>query len=456
MPENLATNPKAQNNVSGWIVSAGTGGTAALTQGTAGGPTINGIVFNYVRATWSVASTTAGYVYHGILGAGNTFNIPQQADSTYSASVWVRYNAARTLSTAIYWYDATNTFVSNVAGPAVAVAANTWTQLKVENAKVPTGATQMLLLTSTAGNMAASDTLDFTAVMVVQAATIPTTYFDGDSANAVWAATANNSSSTLFTDYLYMYKKNGVQINDDATVPFIDVDGKVQGLDLPDMDANIDDIDATHGGIVHNKFTKPRIVVVEGTVYADPDYIEVYVDQLITNFIPDDSNYPFYFKHPGVGLRYVNAKPLALKMDVETLRRIGSSAIQIQLACEDPRKYIDNADQVMTAGTSYTPANPGNVNTYPIFTVVGAFTAITFTNNTQAKSVTLTSTRVAGDITVFDFRKKTVTINGVQSSNQVTTANWWDIPAGGGQTVKYTVTGGPPTSVTMSTKQGWL
>jgi phage-related protein len=145
-----------------------------------------------------------------------------------------------------------------------------------------------------------------------------------------------------------------------------------------------------------------------------------------------------------------------MKADIDELRRLGSTEIQAQLVGEDPRKYINNANQTMVAGTNYTPSNPGNVNTYSIFTITGAFTSITFTNNTQAKSVTLTTTRVAGDVTIVDLLLKTVTINGVQNSNVVTAANWWDIPAGGGQTVKYTVTGGPPTSVVMATKQGWM
>lgn len=257
------------------------------------------------------------------------------------------------------------------------------------------------------------------------------------------------------SDYQYQFKDTGLLLNGNTALPFFDVE-KVTGLDLPDTDPNIDDSDGQHGGTVYVNYVKPRTVVVEGTLYASPATIESTVDSCIGNFIPDNTLAPFYFKHPGVSQRYVNAKAIAFKSDIDALRRIGTGAFQIQLVAADPRKYVDNADITMVAGTNYTPANAGNTNSYPIFTVTGAMTSVTFTNNSQGRSVVVTSTRVAGDITEVDFMTRSVKINGVQNSAVVTTANWWDIPAGGGQSIKYTVTGGPPTSVKVKTKQAWL
>jgi phage-related protein len=302
--------------------------------------------------------------------------------------------------------------------------------------------------------MGVGATMDYTGAVIVSGNEIPIDYFDGDSENAIWTGSVDNSESFLFEDYDYLYKTNGFAFNGDY-VPLIDVN-KVQGLDMPVMNANIDDTDGQHGGTAHIKFSQPRTIIVDGTLYADTLNIEPVIDELIGNYMPDDTNYPFYFKHPGVDLRYIMCKSLAMKADVDELRRLGSTTIQAQLVAEDPRKYVNNADQTMVAGTNYTPSNPGNVNTYAIFTINGAFTSVTFTNSTQSKSVTLVTTRVAGDVTVVDMRQRSVTINGIENSNVVTVGNWWDIPKGGGQTVKYTVTGGPPTSVIMSTKQGWM
>ena len=255
-------------------------------------------------------------------------------------------------------------------------------------------------------------------------------------------------------DYEYQFKDTGFKLNSGSTLPFVDIT-KVQGLDMADFEANVDDNDGLQGGLVRVRLSQPRTLVLDGMLYANASTIESTIDTLITNYLPDDINYPFYYKHPGVSQRYCLGKSVAFKADIDALRRLGQSPVQFQVICEDPRKYIDNSNQTMTAGTNYTPSNPGNVNTYPIITVTGAFSTITFTNNSQTKSLVLTDTRVAGDVTVVDFQNRNVTVNGNNKSS-IVTGSWWDIPAGGGQTVKYTVTGGPPTSVVMATKQGWM
>jgi len=261
-------------------------------------------------------------------------------------------------------------------------------------------------------------------------------------------------AAPVLADYTYQYSDTGILLNGSVTLPFWDVQ-KVTGLDMATYDAKIDDYDGQHGGPVYARWAKPRTIIIEGTLYASPALVEVAIDAAITNFIPDVVN-PFYYKHPGVAQRYVSCLPISFASDTETMRRIGAGAFQIQLVGNDPRKYINNANQIMAAATNYTPSNPGNVATYPIFTIVGAFTAISLTNNTTTEVVTLTTTRIAGDVTIVDFNTRSVTINGIQSSSVVSAGAWWQIPAGGAQTVKYTVTGGPPTSVTMATKQAWL
>lgn len=262
-------------------------------------------------------------------------------------------------------------------------------------------------------------------------------------------------AAPTLSDYEYQFKDTGFKLNGSSALPFIDV-MKVTGLDLPVIDANIDDIDGQHGSSIYAKYTRERTIVVEGTLYANASTIETTIDTLITNFIPDGLDYPFYFKHPGATQRYVMAQPVAFKCDVETLRRTGSALIQIQLIASDPRKYVDNSNQLMGNNVNYTPANAGNVNSYAIFTVVGAYATITFHNNTLSRTVVITYAAVGGDITVLDMKKRLVTVNGINRSSSITTALWWDIPAGGGHSVKYTATGSVPTSVTMATKQAWL
>lgn len=262
-------------------------------------------------------------------------------------------------------------------------------------------------------------------------------------------------AAPVLNDYEYMYKDTGLLLNGAVALPFWDV-LKVSGLDMPDYNANIDDVDSQQGGTVYALYSMVRTIIIEGMLYANPSTIESTIDTAIANFLPNNTDYPFYYKAPGLAQRYINGKAIKFLSDTETLRRTGLAAFQLQIACGDPRKYINNADQVMVAGTNYTPANPGNVETYPIITVVGAFTTITFTNVTTGKAITLTTTRIAGDVTVIDFKNKSVTINGIQNSSVVTGTAWWNIPAGGANSFNYAVTGGPPTSVTVATKQGWM
>lgn len=263
-------------------------------------------------------------------------------------------------------------------------------------------------------------------------------------------------AAPVLSDYRYMYKDTGILLNGDwdGSYPgFIDVE-KVSGLDLPDFEPASYDNDGQHGGNTFVKYAKQRTIVIEGVMYTTAASADVFLEKLIANFLPDNVSWPFYFKPSGVAQRYVNAKAIALKSDIDTARRIGSAPIQIQLVAEDPTKRVDNANQVMTSGTNYTIANTGTIATYPIVTIVGAFTAITFTNNDTAKTLTITTTRIAGDVTVVDFRQRSVTINGIQSSS-VASGTWWPIMVGG-DSVKATVTGGPPTSITMASYSGWL
>lgn len=253
--------------------------------------------------------------------------------------------------------------------------------------------------------------------------------------------------------YEYQYKDTGIKLNGSVAVPFVDIT-KVTGLDLATVSASTADVDGAHGGSVYAKFLSFRSIVLDGNIYTNAATTDVYCDSLTTNFMPDDINYPFYFRGAGIAQRYVMCKSTGIKFDIDNLRSYGKSPVQITLAASDPRKYVDNADIIMTANTNYNITNNGNMNTYPLFTITGAWSSITLTDVTQNKSVILTDSRVAGDITVVDFLKRSVTVNGIRKSSIVTTNNWWDFPAVSNDQIKFTVTG-TPTSVVVATKQAW-
>lgn len=258
------------------------------------------------------------------------------------------------------------------------------------------------------------------------------------------------------SDYQYQFKDNGFLINGGNTLPFIDVH-KVQGLGMAEFDVHIDDIDGQHGSSIYAKYAKGRIVVIDGVLYANPSTIQVTLDTLSDNFLPTDVEAPFYFKQPGVAQRFLNAKALACHYDEDTLRRIGACPIQIQVGAGYPAKLSEKDSAVaLTAGVSFGTINNGKIATYPKFVVTGAYSSLRFTNNAASGPLNLIYTAIAGDVTVLDFLNRTVTING-NLNNSVASGTWWSFDPGVGVSISYSViSGATPTSVTLTTYNGWL
>jgi hypothetical protein len=266
-------------------------------------------------------------------------------------------------------------------------------------------------------------------------------------------------AAPVLNDYEYQYKDTGFKLNANVALPFLDV-SKTTGLsDLPDYDAKIDDVDSQDGGLIYAKFSKSRIITVEGILYVSPSTVEATIDTLIANFTPDNTDWPFYFKHPGVAQRYINCKALGFKSDVETLRRIGASNCLITLGAENPIKRVDNANLTLAvAGTNYNVTNSGLAVTYPIITITGGTASvIVLTNSSTGASLTLTRSFIGSDVTVVDMRRRVVYVNGVQNSAVVTAGSFWTIGASTTVSLKYTFTGTvAPTSVVVASYSGWM
>lgn len=264
-------------------------------------------------------------------------------------------------------------------------------------------------------------------------------------------------AAPVLSDYHYQFKDTGIVLNGDwdAAYPgFVDVE-TIQGLDLPPFSVASYDNDAQHGGNTFVKFADQRTIIINGVVYTSAASADVFLDKLFSNFLPDNNIWPFYYKPAGLTQRYISVKSIGAKSDLTTARRIGSAPIQIQLIAEDPTKKIDNALLTMISATSYTVANNGTVDTYPIFTITGAFSTMTLRNSTTNQNLVITTTALVGDVTVVDFRKRSVTINGVQNS-ATASGPWWAIAPGGNSTIRATATGATPTSIQAATYSGWL
>lgn len=264
------------------------------------------------------------------------------------------------------------------------------------------------------------------------------------------------------SDYQYQFKDSGFLLNGPSTLPFVDIQ-KIDGLGMASYDPVINDIDGAHGSSIYVKYAKGRIVVIDGLLYASPTTIQTTIDTITANFLPDDVEYPFYFKQPGVSQRYVSGKSLGAKFDEDTLRRIGSCGIQIQIGCPYPVKRIDNATVTQTVfpASNVSIPNNGNTNSYVKYTVVGPWSILKFayTQTNENQIITLQTPAIAGDTVVVDFRTKTVTKNGINISGQVTYGGgWWPVIPGtnAAATIELQAGGGTPTSVAVDSYSAWL
>lgn len=257
--------------------------------------------------------------------------------------------------------------------------------------------------------------------------------------------------------YEYQFKDNGVVLNgplafDDA---WVDIE-KVTGLDMPDVISNSTDLDGMHGGFISAAFVGPRTVVLEGTVYAPPDQIDEFLDSVITNYLPSNTEFPFHYRQSGRQF-YIMAKSLGVKFDVDNLRGSGRSPIQIQLICENPIKRVDNPDlTISSVGVGQSLSNHGNVETWPIITAVGPFTQLRIDNTTQGKILNLSHDVPSGAPVVIDTRYRSVRLSGAQIAGSITTPNgWFTLQPGVNTIAKGAQADGTPV-VTVRSYSGWL
>lgn len=229
--------------------------------------------------------------------------------------------------------------------------------------------------------------------------------------------------------YEYQYTDDGIRLNGNSALPFIDIH-KVQGLDMPTINAIESDYDSRHGGYVYARFSNSRTIVLDGTVYANANTIDTTIEALLANFHLRDEDEPFYYRGAGPAQRYIMCKPVGVNFDVDRLRSIGSCPIQFQLKAGDPLKYVDKSPLSVVSGTSYTLTNNGTAETFPVFEMEGGFTNMSIINNSTGETVTLTRATDNDDEIVIDFKKRSCYINDINCSRYLTSLGWWSLEPG--------------------------
>ena len=220
----------------------------------------------------------------------------------------------------------------------------------------------------------------------------------------------------VLLDYEFQFKDTGVLLNGPSVLPFWDVTNITGLVDFPELDTKVIDVDGRHGAFVASRFFSNRVIVFDGTFYADPANVDTAVQTLRSSVLPESSGSPLYFKMSGLAQRYVTAKSIGFKCDVSTARRYGSGSFQLQFSADDPRHYIDGAPVAWTSNVNFNLNNTGNTVHGPTVTITANATttaSIVITNNTLSETITLSFAVTNGDVLVINTDTLSVRKNNV-------------------------------------------
>lgn len=150
---------------------------------------------------------------------------------------------------------------------------------------------------------------------------------------------------TLVDDFTFQLGDTGVVLNTSPSLPFVDIT-RVVGLSSPPFRETERQHEGQDGAFMDAEFEEGRRIVLEGEVYADPDDMEEYLDLLKSDFAPQDDPVPLYLLAPGRPERLVFVKPLGMRYEWDSLRRLGSARAQFSAFAEDPRIYTSTLKSV--------------------------------------------------------------------------------------------------------------
>lgn len=226
----------------------------------------------------------------------------------------------------------------------------------------------------------------------------------------------------------YQFGDAGVLLNGPSTLPFADINS-VQGLDNGDVRESEFQRDGAHGSFIDAFYQSARTVTLEGTVYADPNNLESYLDSLKANFAPSATDQPLYFKTDSTTEpnRCVFGKSLGFSYTKDAARRIGSANFQVQIRCGDPRVYSQTVTTTSVSwGSGTATLNlSGNRNTPGTMTLIGPLTNPTITHNQTGAQFNFTMTLSSGQQVVIDLNKRTVLQGSTNVRNKMILGGTW-------------------------------
>lgn len=161
------------------------------------------------------------------------------------------------------------------------------------------------------------------------------------------------------TNYTVQYNDGGVVLNDDAVLPFVDIQ-QISGVDSGDTRTNEQQREGENGGFVDAEFINQRTIVIDATVYTDDNSLNSFLSQLKQNYRQDNVVKPLYMLFPGINndeALVLYCKSLGLKYDLTSTVSANYIPIQIQLKAEDPLFYSKTVHSYSVVFDTTAPVN---------------------------------------------------------------------------------------------------
>jgi hypothetical protein len=196
------SNPALYVDTTGWAAGiGGTGGAATVTRVTSGGPTIEGIVRNFLRFQMTTLGTATPTSVGAVYGSPSSTLI-EANPGPFTASVWWRSSVTdRIMAIVVTFHDGAGTTLSTVQG-ASTEGGGLWTQATL-SATAPAGTVRAFLRVYAQGTtplLTLAETIDFTCLLTQTGGTQSVQYFDGNSRGKGfrWTGTGGVSPSEQY------------------------------------------------------------------------------------------------------------------------------------------------------------------------------------------------------------------------------------------------------------------
>lgn len=231
----------------------------------------------------------------------------------------------------------------------------------------------------------------------------------------------------------HQFNFSGVTIGDGTDFPLYEV----TGLDAPDVRDSDEDRFDRDGSVGGKHLFGKRIVTVRCDIAkANATDLETSLNTLRGAYKRDmypNLEKPLYFKLPGMGERFVNARCTKRRIPVDERHARLNPEIVLEFRCPDPLQYAE-ALQTTTWSADATVQvlnNNGNMAMYPVIEMDATATSpLNIVNDTLGRQITINQTFSAGTLIVDLFKNTIKGDDGVDYYGNVNTLSkwWWLVP----------------------------